>query len=177
VAIARGFAAEPSLLLCDEVTSALDVSVQAAVIDLLLQLKSERESTLVFVSHDLAVVRALSDRVAILYRGRVCEQGTVDEVYAPPFHPYTEALLSAVLDPGPGSAANGAVGATSRIILNDAGTIAATATGCPFAARCPRRVGPICDTQEPPWQVGLGSHRLRCHIPVATLRMMQAVGE
>jgi peptide/nickel transport system ATP-binding protein len=165
VAIARGFAAEPRLLLCDEVTSALDVSVQAAVIDLLIQLKSERDVTLLFVSHDLAVVRVISDRVAILYHGELVEHGTVDEVYAPPFHPYTEALLSAVLEPE--------VDGAHQIILADAAAGKPTRTGCPFATRCPRRLGPICDDTPPPWRAGAGAHALRCHISVENLSVAQ----
>src|SRR5690606_39685812 len=91
VAIARAFAAEPSLVLCDEVTASLDVSVQAAILRMLAQLRRDKGTTYVFVSHDLAVVRALADRVAVLYQGRICESGSSAQVYSPPFHPYTEA--------------------------------------------------------------------------------------
>ena len=92
VAIARAFAADPDLVLCDEVTSALDVSVQAAVLDLLNELKETQGTTYVFVSHDLAVVKALSDRVAVLYQGRLCEIGPSEQVYSAPSHPYSEVL-------------------------------------------------------------------------------------
>ncbi|MEM9776771.1 MAG: ABC transporter ATP-binding protein [Chloroflexota bacterium] len=101
VAIARAFAAEPEIVLCDEVTSALDVSVQAAVLDLLRELQEEDNVTYIFITHDLAVVREFADRVAVLYQGRLCEVGTVEEIYSPPFHPYTQKLLSAVLEPDP----------------------------------------------------------------------------
>ncbi|MEM8862764.1 MAG: ATP-binding cassette domain-containing protein, partial [Chloroflexota bacterium] len=101
VAIARAFAAEPEVVLCDEVTSALDVSVQSAVLDLLRELQDEDGVTYIFITHDLAVVREFADRVAVLYQGRLCEVGTVEEIYTPPFHPYTQKLLSAVLEPDP----------------------------------------------------------------------------
>ena len=101
VAVARAFAAKPDIILCDEVTSALDVSVQAAVLNLLQQLKEDLGTTYVFVSHDLAVVRAISDRVAVLYQGRLCEIGPSQNVYKFPSHPYTEVLLGAVLEPDP----------------------------------------------------------------------------
>jgi peptide/nickel transport system ATP-binding protein len=97
VAIARAFAAEPDLVLCDEITSALDVSVQAAILELLVDLQRERGTAYIVIAHDLAVVRALADRVAVLKGGRICEIGSVDEIYAPPYHPYTEQLLTSVL--------------------------------------------------------------------------------
>ncbi len=107
VAIARAFAAEPDLVLCDEITSALDVSVQAAILELLVDLQRERGTAYIVIAHDLAVVRALADRVAVLKGGRICEIDSVDEVYAPPYHPYTEQLLASVLQL-PAHAANGA---------------------------------------------------------------------
>ena len=93
IAIARAFAAKPDLVLCDEITSALDVSVQAAVLGLLDDLRRKQGTAYIFVSHDLAVVRALSDRVAVLYQGRLCEIGPVASVYDRPAHPYTKVLL------------------------------------------------------------------------------------
>ena len=101
VAVARAFAAKPDIILCDEVTSALDVSVQAAVLNLLQELKVDFGTTYIFVSHDLAVVKAISDRVAVLYQGRLCEIGPSESVYKFPSHPYTEVLLGAVLEPDP----------------------------------------------------------------------------
>jgi len=162
VAIARAFAAEPDLVLCDEVTSALDVSVQAAVLELLQTLERERGTSTLVVSHDLAVVRALADRVAVLYQGRLCEIGPAAAVYAAPSHPYTEALLGAVLEPDPDHA--------PTLLASDVTEAAPPQRGCPFQRRCPKRLGTVCDEQAPPWQAtATPGHRIRCHIPVAGL--------
>lgn len=157
VAIARAFAAEPDLVLCDEVTSALDVSVQAAVLELLNELKRDKGTTYLFVSHDLAVVRALSDRVAVLYQGRLCEIGPAAEVYASPSHPYTAVLLGAVLEPVPDRA--------PVLLADDVGELAPTAKGCAFQRRCPYKLGEICLSETPPWQETPSGHAIRCHIP------------
>lgn len=166
VAIARAFVAEPELILCDEVTSALDVSVQAAVLDLLYELKREQDATFVFISHDLAVVKAVADDVAVLYQGRLCEMGPVDAIYTPPHHPYTETLLEAVLEPEPGSA--------PELNTDDTVELNPPARGCPFQRRCPLRLGEICDTETPPWQSSSDGHQIRCHIPLADLQVTQA---
>jgi peptide/nickel transport system ATP-binding protein len=157
VAVARAFAAEPAIVLCDEVTSALDVSVQAAVLDLLDRLKSERGTTYAFVSHDLAVVRALSDRVAVLYQGRLCEIGPAAEVYALPSHPYTEMLLGAALEPDPDH--------RPKLLADDVTESSPPARGCPFQRRCHRKIGPVCETEAPTWRVTGSGHAIRCHIP------------
>lgn len=167
VAIARAFVAEPELVLCDEVTSALDVSVQAAVLDLLAELKRDEDVTYIFISHDLAVVRAVADRVAVLYQGRLCEVGPVDDIYTPPYHPYTETLLGAVLEPEPD---------TSPVLLaSDTPELSPPATGCPFQRRCPYHLGNICDTEAPPWQSPAQeeNHQIRCHIPIDELLARQ----
>ena len=157
VAIARAFAADPEIVLCDEVTSALDVSVQAAVLNLLDELKTEQKTTYIFVSHDLAVVKAISDRVAVLYQGRLCEVGPVNSVYQAPFHPYTDALLGAVLEPDPDI--------TPVLSADDIVELSPPAKGCPFQRRCPRKLGTICETETPPGrQIGL-EHVINCHIP------------
>lgn len=167
VAIARAFAADPEVVLCDEVTSALDVSVQAAVLDLLASLQNERKTTYFFITHDLAVVRAFADRVAVLYQGRLCEMGTVDEIYSAPSHPYTETLMGAVLEPDP----------DTEPILLGGGTPEShpPAQGCPFQRRCPRHQGEICDTEMPPWRspANASQHLIRCHIPVNFLMESQ----
>lgn len=165
VAVARAFAANPDLVLCDEVTSALDVSVQAAVLELLNDLKAAQGTTYVFVSHDLAVVRALSDRVAVLYQGRLCEIGPSADVYALPSHPYTEVLLGAVLEPDPDTA--------PKLTADDVIELSPPAQGCPFQRRCPRKIGSQCETETPPWQIRDEGHAIRCHIPVDDLHMQQ----
>ncbi|MEM7126167.1 MAG: ABC transporter ATP-binding protein [Chloroflexota bacterium] len=179
VAIARAFVAEPELVLCDEVTSALDVSVQAAVLDLLTELKREQGVTYIFISHDLGVVRAVADRVAVLYQGRLCEVGPVDDIYSVPHHPYTETLLGAVLEPDPD--------ATPTLLASDTPELAPPAVGCPFQRRCPYHIGDICDNEMPPWQRSKGpslnghapndarQHKIRCHIPVEELLEKQAI--
>ncbi len=161
VAIARAFAAEPDLVLCDEVTSALDVSVQAAVLDLLNDLKAKQGTTYIFVSHDLAVVRALSDRVAVLYQGRLCELGPSKHVYGMLSHPYTEVLLGAVLEPDPDT--------SPTLSADDVVELSPPAQGCPFQRRCPRKIGSVCDTEVPPWQHATSQHAIRCHHSIEAL--------
>lgn len=156
VAIARAFAAEPEIVLCDEITSALDVSVQAAMLELLNDFKKLKDTTYVFVSHDLAVVRALSDRVAVLYQGRLCELGPTESVYGPISHPYTEVLLNAVLEPDPDVA--------PRLMAEDVVEMSPPAAGCPFQRRCPRRLGVICDSDVPPLRKTGEGHVIRCHL-------------
>ena len=162
VAIARALAGDPDILLADEPVSALDVSVQASVINLLARLQTTRAATLVFISHDLAVVRHLADSVAVMYLGRVVEFGPAAQVFEAPWHPYTEALLSALPEPDPDVTGH-------RIVLE--GTIPsalARPRGCPFCTRCPRRLGPLCDDTPPPEQ-SVGGVRIACHIPVSDL--------
>jgi peptide/nickel transport system ATP-binding protein len=167
VAIARALAGNPEVIVADEPVSALDVSVQAAIVNLLNELQADRGATLVFISHDLSVVRYLADHVAVMYLGKVVEFGPVDEVFSPPYHPYTEALLSAVPIPDPEQQ-------RSRIILEGPLPSASELpAGCPFTTRCPRKVGPICDDTPPPEQkLGL-HHRLACHIPAEELSRLQ----
>jgi peptide/nickel transport system ATP-binding protein len=165
-AIARALAGNPAIIVADEPVSALDVSVQAAIVNLLTEIQAARGATLVFISHDLAVVRYLADTVAVMYLGTVAEVGPVERVFAPPYHPYTEALLSAVPVPDPDRA-------VARIVLEGrvpgAGEIP---RGCPFATRCPRRVGPVCDETPPPVQ-RFGDHHIACHIPGDELCRLQ----
>ena len=162
VAVARAFAAGPEAVLCDEITSALDVSVQAAVLDLLDDLKATHGAGFVFVSHDLTVVRALSDRVAVLYQGRICEAGPTEAVFAPPYHPYTDVLLGAVLAPDPEH--------TPKLRAEDATELAPPARGCPFQRRCPVKCGAICETDTPPARETADGHVIHCHIPLGELR-------
>jgi peptide/nickel transport system ATP-binding protein len=164
VAIARAFGGGPAMVVCDEPTSALDVSVQAAILNLLADLQAEQRTTYVFISHDLGLVRYLSDRIVVLYLGRVMEIGSAEAVFAGPHHPYTEALLSAV------PAIDGMH--PERIKLT--GEIPSAAnppSGCVFHTRCQRRLSTgICETTEPPLLEGEPGHQIRCHIPIDDLR-------
>jgi peptide/nickel transport system ATP-binding protein len=181
VGIARAFAARPELVLCDEPVSALDVSVQAAVLNLLLEIQREQGTTMLFIAHDLSIVRFFSDYVAVMYLGQICEYGPAEAIYAPPYHPYTEALLSAVPIPDP-------TVEQKHIRLSGAVPSALNPpSGCRFHTRCPRKVGEICETETPPWrkvevevegkvEVEVKSgHRIFCHIPLEELRQMEAV--
>ena len=167
VAIARAFAGDPRVVVCDEPTSALDVSVQAAILNLLADLQAQRDVSYIFISHDLGVVRYLSDRILVLYLGRVMEYGPSEAVFTGPHHPYTEALLSAVSDVGKD--------APQRIKLQgEIPSAARPPRGCAFHTRCPRRIGPICDEQEPPLVDSRPGHAIRCHIPLPELAALQA---
>jgi len=167
VGIARAFATNPDLIVCDEPVSALDVSVQAAILNLLGELQAAARTAYLFISHDMSVVRYLADRVAVVYLGKICEAGTVERVFAPPYHPYTEALLSAVPVPDPDAQLN-------PIRLDGPVPSAANPpSGCVFHTRCPRKIGAICEQQAPPAQTGPDGHTIVCHIPLAVLTAAQ----
>jgi peptide/nickel transport system ATP-binding protein len=166
VAIARAFAGEPRVVVCDEPTSALDVSVQAAILNLLADLQRDKAVTYLFISHDLGVVRYLSDRIAVLYLGRLMELGPAEAVFEPPHHPYTEALLSAVPT----------IDGETRTRIKLEGEIPSAAnppSGCVFHTRCPRKWGAICEQEEPPLKEVEPGHFMRCHIPLEELRRLQ----
>ncbi len=168
VAIARAFAGDPKIVVCDEPTSALDVSVQAAILNLLNDLQRREQVSYLFISHDLGVVRYLSDRIAVLYLGRIMEIGPAEQVFNAPHHPYTEALLSAVPTLESGGEAR------DRIRLE--GEIPSAAnppTGCVFHTRCPRFLGDVCVNTEPPLAEAEPGHAIRCHIPLEELRRLQ----
>jgi peptide/nickel transport system ATP-binding protein len=168
VAIARAFAGSPRVVVCDEPTSALDVSVQAAILNLLGELQARENVSYVFISHDLGVVRYLSDRIAVLYLGRLMELGPAELVFDVPHHPYTEALLSAVATID---------GEKERIrLVGEIPSAANPPTGCVFHTRCPRYLGAICDDQEPPLVEVAPDHAMRCHIPLEELRRLQTAG-
>ncbi|GAB4425812.1 MAG: ABC transporter ATP-binding protein [Anaerolineae bacterium] len=174
IGIARALAGRPDLVLCDEPVSALDVSVQAAVVNLLLEIQQEFETTMMFIAHDLSVVRFFSDYIAVMYLGQIVEIGPAEAIYAPPYHPYTESLLSAIPIPDP-------TAEQKHIRLE--GSVPSPLnppSGCRFHTRCPRRSllpdgGQICATQEPPWRDAGDGHRILCHIPLETLRQMEPV--
>jgi peptide/nickel transport system ATP-binding protein len=168
VAIARAFGGGPRIVVCDEPTSALDVSVQAAILNLLADLQAKEQVTYLFISHDLGLVRYLSDRIAVLYLGRLMEVGPAERVFSGPHHPYTEALLSAV------PSLDGQ--RTQRIRLT--GEIPSAAnppSGCVFHTRCPRRLASgICESTEPPLVEVEPGHLMSCHIPIDQLTTLQS---
>jgi peptide/nickel transport system ATP-binding protein len=154
IAIARALITEPSLIVADEPVSALDVSVQAQVLNLMMDLKEQKGLAYLFISHDLAVVRHVADRVAVMYQGRIVEEGPTGEVLQAPRHPYTEALLAAEPSPVPGR--------RPRALAKGDATLA-PARGCPFAPRCPR-VEPGCREEDPALRELAPGHRAACHL-------------
>ena len=149
-------------MLCDEVLSALDVSVQASMLDLLRRLRRERDIAMLFISHDLAVVRSLADRAAVLFHGHLFEVGAIEHIFTPPFHPYTHSLLMAV----PGA---GRVHQDRGARADPGGTSASSKPGCPFVERCPWKLGPTCEKERPPWRETGDGLRIRCHHPLEEL--------
>jgi peptide/nickel transport system ATP-binding protein len=169
IGIARAFAGRPRMVVADEPVSALDVSVAAAVTGLLTEIQRDFRTTLLVIAHDLGLVRYLADRVVVMYLGHIAEQGTTEEVFAPPYHPYTEALLSAV--PIPDTSVQ-----KRRIILEGSPpSVMNPPSGCPFHTRCPRKIGTICETQEPPVREPSPGHRIACHISEDELQNMAPV--
>jgi peptide/nickel transport system ATP-binding protein len=167
VAIARAFGARPEVVVCDEPTSALDVSVQAAILNLLADLQKTERATYLFISHDLGLVRYLSDRIVVLYLGRVMEVGLAEAVFTGPHHPYTEALFSAV--PSLDGQRPDRIRLTGEIP-----SAADPPSGCVFHTRCPRKLTTgICESTEPPLLEGEPGHQIRCHIPLTELRELQ----
>ncbi|WGH78755.1 ABC transporter ATP-binding protein [Jannaschia ovalis] len=173
VGIARAFAGDARIVVADEPVSALDVSVQAAVTDLLMEIQREHKTTLLFISHDLSIVRYLADRVMVMYLGHVVELGTTDEVFAPPYHPYTEALLSAV------PIADTRVKKKHIVLEGDIPSAMNPPSGCPFQTRCRWKSevpGNLCETQVPPMK-GFNGHQIKCHLSDEKLQGMEPVIE
>mgnify|MGYP002632962477 CR=1 FL=1 len=168
IGIARAFAGNPAMVIADEPISALDVSVAAAVTELLMDIQRDNQTTLLFISHDLSAVRYLADRVVVMYLGKLMERGTTDEVFSPPYHPYTEALLSAV------PIADPEVEKRRIVLEGNLPSVLNPPKGCVFSTRCPRRIGDICDT-EPPVQFNADRHGIACHIPMEELRKVEPV--
>ena len=169
VGIARAFAGNPSMVIADEPVSALDVSVQAAVTDLLMDLQQQNKTTLLFISHDLSVVRYLADRIVVMYLGQIMERGTTDEVFSPPYHPYTEALLSAV------PIADTSVTKKRILLEGNLPSVLDPPKGCPFETRCPRKLGKICEEERPPVVTVSEEHKIACHIPLEELKKVEPV--
>lgn len=163
IAVARAFAGRPSLVVADEPTSALDTSVKTAILELLLAAQKDSDTALIFISHDLSVVRYVADRVAVMYGGRIVEMGEAVQVFSPPFHPYCEALLSSVpgLDnPSP----------ARPPLAGEVGAQALNGQGCAFAPRCPRVIEGHCRQTVPPLRRPAAGHEILCHHSVEDLR-------
>lgn len=169
VGIARAFAGEPDVVVADEPISALDVSVQAAVTSLLMDIQREKKTTLLFISHDLSVVRYLADRVVVMYLGHIVEQGQVEDVYAPPYHPYTEALLSAV------PIADTSVTKRRIVLEGELPSAVNPPPGCPFQTRCHRKIAGVCDVEAPPLKDLGNGHQILCHLGDDVLESMEPV--
>jgi peptide/nickel transport system ATP-binding protein len=172
IGVARAFAGKPRLIIADEPMSALDVSVQAAISELLMNLQRQSRTTMVFISHDLSVVRYLADRVIVMYLGHIVEQGTTEQIFSPPFHPYTEALLSAV----PLADAN----VTKRIVVLEGEIPSALSPppGCPFQTRCGWKLrvpGGLCERETPPLRTIAEGHSIKCHLTDEALAGMEPV--
>jgi len=172
VGIARAFAGGARIVVADEPVSALDVSVQAAVTDLLMEIQREKKTTLLFISHDLSIVRYLSDRVMVMYLGHVVELGTTEQVFSPPYHPYTEALLSAV------PIADTHVEKQHIVLEGDVPSAMNPPPGCPFQTRCRWKTqvpGNLCETEVPPVRELAAGHQVKCHLADEILARMDPV--
>ena len=172
VGIARAFSGGARIVVADEPVSALDVSVQAAVTDLLMEIQREEKTTLLFISHDLSIVRYLSDRVMVMYLGHVVELGTTDQVFSPPYHPYTEALLSAV------PIADTSIVKKHIVLEGDIPSAMNPPSGCPFQTRCGWKSqvpDGLCEKEVPPVRVLEGNHQVKCHLSDEKLAEMEPV--
>jgi peptide/nickel transport system ATP-binding protein len=172
VGIARAFAGGARIVVADEPVSALDVSVQAAVTDLLMEIQRKEKTTLLFISHDLSIVRYLSDRVMVMYLGHVVELGSTDQVFSPPYHPYTEALLSA------GPIADPSVKKKHIVLDGDIPSAMNPPPGCPFQTRCNWKAqvpGGLCEREVPPVRSVAEGHQIKCHLSDEVLAQMEPV--
>jgi peptide/nickel transport system ATP-binding protein len=167
ISIARALAMQPSLLICDEIVSSLDVSIQAQILNLIEEIKSQHQLSVLFIAHDLAVVKNVSDRVAVMYLGKLCEIGPSDDIYREAAHPYTKFLLGAALDANPDAPPNDDVlGGEPPSPLNPP-------SGCRFRTRCPYATDQ-CATEEPVLRDVTDGHQVACHHPLIPVRVAAA---
>jgi peptide/nickel transport system ATP-binding protein len=160
ISIARALVLDPKMIICDEPVSALDVSVQAQVLNLLEDLKASRDLTMIFIAHDLAVVKNVSDRVSVMYLGKTCEVATSDELYRAPAHPYTQVLLSSIPEPDPSAAR------VERVRIDgEPPSPVLPPSGCRFRTRCPSATD-RCATEEPMLRDIADGHFVACHHPL-----------
>lgn len=167
VNLARALAAEPEVVLCDEVTSALDTIVGANVIELLKSLRKKTGVSYVFISHDLSTVASFADEIVVLYAGRVAEQGPVNQVLSPPYHPYTRLLISSVPETRVGWLEDTMV--RQEATAGISGQVKLTDVGCPFFERCPMAIEGTCDKQNPPRRIDKNNHVIECHRELSEL--------
>lgn len=172
IGVARAFAGGPKVVVADEPVSALDVSVQAAVTELLMDIQREKRTTMLFISHDLSVVRYIADRVVVMYLGHIVEQGTTDQIFSPPYHPYTEALLSAI------PIADTSVTKKHIVLEGDIPSALNPPSGCPFQTRCRWKDqvgGNKCEREVPPVREMSNGHLVKCHLPDDQFEAMEEV--
>lgn len=164
IGIARALVLRPQFIVADELTSGLDISIAAAILDLMQDLQEQFKLTCMWISHDLHIVKYISDNIAIMYLGKIVEIGRAKEISASPLHPYSQALFSAIPSVKPGQA-------TKKIILEgEVPSPIHPPSGCPFHTRCPRKLGSICEMEKPPWLDVDDDHHIACHIPLENLR-------
>ena len=172
IGVARAFAGKPRVIIADKPMSALDVSVQAAISELLMNLQRKSKTTMVFISHDLSVVRYLADRVIVMYLGHIVEMGATEQIFSPPFHPYTEALLAAI------PIADPTVRKRRVVLEGEIPSALSPPKGCPFQTRCGHKAGVagnLCEREAPPMRSVADGHTIKCHLPVEALERMEPV--
>jgi oligopeptide transport system ATP-binding protein len=169
IGIARALVLRPQFIVADELTSGLDVSIAAAILDLMQDLQDQFKLTYLWISHDLHTVKYISDTIAIMYLGKIVEIGRAQDISDEPLHPYGQALFSAIPTVKPGQE-------TKKIILEgEVPSPIHPPGGCRFNTRCPRKLGVICETDEPPCRDAGGGHQINCHIPLEELRKPELV--
>ena len=171
IGVARALALRPKLIIADEPVSALDVSIQAQILNLLRDLQRELGITLVFIAHDLSVVRHMCDRIAVMYLGKIVELASSEELYAHPRHPYTGALLSAVPVADPRLAAT----KKRQILAGDVPSPTNPPAACRFHTRCPKAVAGTCDVDEPLLDPKEGGNLAACHFPLSDQEVVERV--